>query len=67
MISQGLKRLMVARGATVQLLIGSTNRAVCAGLINQNVAGFSLYNAEMVSKMNEINFFKERLLHQEEG
>lgn len=48
MYSQGLKRVIAARGV-VQLLLGSSTRAVTVGLVNHNVQAFSVYNVETVS------------------
>jgi hypothetical protein len=48
MYSQGLKRVIAARSTIGQLLIGSTNRAVVAGLVNNNMKAFSLYNDAQV-------------------
>jgi len=48
MYSQGLKRVIAARSTVAQLLIGSTNRALVAGLVNNNMRAFSLYNDAQV-------------------
>lgn len=44
MYSQGLKRVIAARSVAVQMLLGSTSRAVTVGLINQNQQAFSIVN-----------------------
>lgn len=49
MYSQGLKRVIAARSTVAQLLIGSSNRALVAGLVNNNMKAFSLYNEAQVS------------------
>lgn len=51
MYSQGLKRVIAARSVAVQMLLGSTTRAVSVGLVNQNVQAFSLVNVESVSRV----------------
>lgn len=58
MYTQGLKRLMVARGAAVQLLVGSSRAS--ASLINQNLQAFSVYNIEQV--LNEFALNKLTLI-----
>jgi len=47
MYSQGLKRVIAAR-STIQLLLGSSNRAAAFGLYNQAVQNFSVINVETV-------------------
>jgi len=51
MYSQGLKRVIAARSTVAQLLIGSSNRAMVAGLVNNNMKAFSLYNEAQVSSV----------------
>lgn len=50
MYSQGLKRVITARSAVLNLLLGSSNRAVTVGLVNQSSQAFSVYNTEVVRK-----------------
>lgn len=47
MYSQGLKKMIAAR-SVVQLLIGSSNRAVTVGIVNQGQKSFSIVNTEQV-------------------
>lgn len=51
MYSQGFKRVIAAR-STLQLLLGSSNRAATVALYNQAVQNFSVYNVETVREID---------------